>query len=251
MLDKRYFYNTTVADKGINHIGHLFDTNGAMKPWSVCKSEFSLSKNSHFYWIQLNNAISKVWKENLCKGEKNFSDFAFSGHHIIKKYKIYSLCKCNRKGLSSLQVSLNDSKTKSQIYFEKRFPNKWIKWKCIYLMPRRVTIDTNLRIFQYKILNNVLSLNEKLFKFKIVSPPLCSFFNSENETPIQLLYSCSQTKSLWSKLQELLNSEIILPQNTPQSAFFGFPNNIENFEMNNHLHLIFKHYLFKVRDKEK
>ena len=28
-------------------------------------------------------------------------------------------------------------------------------------MPRRVTVDTNLRIFQYKILNNVLYLNEK------------------------------------------------------------------------------------------
>ena len=70
-------------------------------------------------------------------------------------------------------------------------------------MPRRVTIDTNLRIFQYKILNNALYLNEKLFKFKIVSSPLCSFCNSENETPINIFYSCNQTESPWSKLQEL------------------------------------------------
>ena len=63
-------------------------------------------------------------------------------------------------------------------------------------MPSRVAIDTNLAIFQYKILNNVLYLNEKLFEFKIVSLPLCSFCNSENETPIHLLYSCNQTKSL-------------------------------------------------------
>ena len=27
----------------INHAGQIFDTNGAMKPWSVFKSEFSLS----------------------------------------------------------------------------------------------------------------------------------------------------------------------------------------------------------------
>ena len=33
------------------------------------------------------------------------------------------------------------------------------------IMPRRVTIDTNLYIFQHKILNNVLYLNEKLFEF--------------------------------------------------------------------------------------
>ena len=51
-------------------------------------------------------------------------------------------------------------------------------------MPRRVTIDTNLRIFQHKILNSVLYLNEKLFKFKIVSSPLCSFCNSGNENPV-------------------------------------------------------------------
>ena len=118
-------------------------------------------------------------------------------------------------------------------------------------MPRRVNIDTNLRIFQYKVLNNVLYLNEKLFKFKIVSSPLCPFCNSENETPRHLFYSCNQTISLWSKLQELLNSEIVLPQNTPQSAFFGFPDNKENFEIIKHLHLTFKYYLFEVRDRRK
>ena len=118
-------------------------------------------------------------------------------------------------------------------------------------MPRRVTIDTKLRIFQYKILNNVLYLNEKLFKFKIVSSTLCSLCNSENETFIHLFYSCNQTKSLWSKLKELSNSEILLSQNVPQRAFFGFTDDKGNFEIVNHLHLIFKYYLFKVWDTRK
>ena len=208
-----------------------------LKPWPMFKSEFSLGKNNHFYWIQLNNAIPKAWKENLYKGDKNFHDLTFSGHHIIKKYQIYSLSKHNSKELYSLQqVSLNDTKTKSQIYFEKLFPNKEIEWKCIYLMPRRVTIDTNLRIFQYKILNNALYLNEKLFKLKIVSSPLCSFCNSENETPIDIFYSCNQTESPWSKLQESWNfhkmhsTAKFLPQNTAQSVFFGFPDNEKNLK---------------------
>ena len=200
----------------------MFGTNGAMKPWSVLKSEFSWSKNSHFYWIQLNIAIPKAWKENLCKGDKNFHNLTFSGHHYFKKYQIYSLSKCNSKELYSQQISLDETKTKLQIYFEKRFPNKEFEWKCIYILSRRVTIDTNLHIFWYKILNNVLYLNEKLFKFKIVSSLLCSSCNSENEAPIHLFYCCNQTNFLWSKLQELLNSEIILLQNTLQIAFFGF-----------------------------
>ena len=60
LVDKRSFYNTTLAVRGINHVGQLFDTNGAMKPWSVFKREFSLGKNSYFYWIQLNNVIPKA-----------------------------------------------------------------------------------------------------------------------------------------------------------------------------------------------
>ena len=183
-----------------------------MKPWSVFKSKFSLSKNSYFYWIQLKNAISKAWKENLQKGDKHFHDLTFSEHHIIKKYQIYSLSKCNSKELYSLQASLNDTKTKSQTYFEKLFPNKEVEWKCIYLVVRRVTIDTNLRILKYKTLNNILYLNEKLFRFKIIRSPLCSFCNSERETPIHLFHSFSRTKSLWSRLQGLLNSEILPSQ---------------------------------------
>ena len=101
-----------------------------------------------------------------------------------------------------------------------------------------MTIDTNLRIFQYEILINISYLNEKLFKSKIASLPLFSFCNSENENPIHLFYYCNQTKSLWSKFQELLNSEILLQQNTPESAFFSFPDNKEDFEIINHLHLL-------------
>ena len=73
-------------------------------------------------------------------------------------------------------------------------------------MPCCVTIDTNLRIFQYKIFNNVLYLNEKFFKFEIVSSPLCSFSTSEKEIPIHLFYSCNQAKSFRSKLQDSLLS---------------------------------------------
>ena len=148
MVDKKYFYNITLADKGINHVGQLFYNNGAMKPWSVFKSEYSLSENSHLYCIELNDTILKAWKQNLYNGDKSFYNLTFSGHRIIKKYQIYSLTKCNSKELHSLHVSLNDSKTKSQINFETRFQNKEIEWRCIYYMPyaRSVTVGTNLHI---------------------------------------------------------------------------------------------------------
>ena len=150
--------------------------------------------------------------------------------------------------LISLQVSLNNSKTRSQLYFENLFQNKDIDWKHVYLLPRRVTVDTNLRIFQYKILNNVLYLNEKLFRFKKISCPLCSFCQSENETPIHLFHGCIKTNLLWYKLKKFLKTKIDLPINT---AIFGFLNYENNSDIINHLLLIFNYYLSNSWERKK
>ena len=48
-----------------------------------------------------------------------------------------------------------------------------------------------------------------------------------------------------------MNSEILLPGNMPHNTFFSFPDKKENFEIINQLHLIFKYYLFTVRDTKK
>ena len=67
-----------------------------------------------------------------------------------------------------------------------------------------------------------------------------------------VIFAIQKIKPLYAfkpLLLEIMNSEIFFTQNTPQSAFFGFPDNKENFEIISHLHLLFKYYLFKVRDK--
>ena len=63
----------------------------------------------------------------------------------------------------------------------------------IYLLPRCVTLDTNLRMFQYKLLN-VLYLNNMLFSFKKVDSPHCSYCNEEEEILLHLFHSCLKTK---------------------------------------------------------
>ena len=37
-------------------------------------------------------------------------------------------------------------------------------WKDIFLMPQKVSVESTLQVFQYKILNNILSLNKYLLK---------------------------------------------------------------------------------------
>ena len=59
------------------------------------------------------------------------------------------------KELYSLPIFLKTEILTSQKYFIRLFPNFQSDWKDTDLVPRKVTIDTKLRIFQYKLLNNM------------------------------------------------------------------------------------------------
>ena len=105
-------------------------------------------------------------------------------HHLIKKHQILSLNKLNSVTLYEILIDANNIKPTTQTHFESLFLNFKPDWKSIYKLPRRVSLDTNFKMFQYKLLNNVLYLNNMLFRFKKVHSPLCSYCNEEEETPL-------------------------------------------------------------------
>ena len=88
----------------------------------------------------------------------------------------------------------------SQIYFEKHFKDCALDCKYIYIRPRIATSDPHTRYFQYKVLKNVLYLNEKLFSFGISETFQCSFCNQDKETIEHLLCHCFVAKALWNGL---------------------------------------------------
>ena len=101
------------------------------------------------------------------------------------------------KELYKIKVLLKYAKPNSQHYFEKYFLQSNIDWKKIYVLPRVVTVDNRIRVFQYEVLNNILFLNEIWFKFGIVFWSLCSFCNSEEETPFHIFHDCIHRQQIF------------------------------------------------------
>ena len=120
----------------------------------------------------------------------------------------------------------------------------------IYTIPRRVTINKNLRIFQYKLLHNILCLNEILYKFGKKLSLLCSFCKEEPESPIHLFHSCTKTNFLWTQLQYSFQNILIIPPITPKNAFFGFSDHKVNCYLINHILRIFNYHICKTRENE-
>ena len=88
-----------------------------------------------------------------------------------------------------------------------------LSWKYIYILPRIVTSDPYTRYFQYKVLNNALYLNEKLFIFGISESSRCYFCNQSNEKTEHLLCNCFVAKALQNGFLNDL---------TTQAAFLTF-----------------------------
>ena len=88
-----------------------------------------------------------------------------------------------------------------------------------YALPTRcVMINTNLCIRQYKLLHNILYINEMPYKCGKKVSPLCSFCMEDPH----LFYSCTKRNFLWILLHYLFQDVQIIPLITPHSTIFGF-----------------------------
>ena len=136
----------------------------------------------------------------------------------------------------------------SQQYFKTLFPHLNLDWKLIYLLPRILTKNTSLRAFQYKILNNVLYLNHKLFQFKDSTTSLCLYCNKHDETAQHLFSTCSKVISLWTEIKLYFLNDIKLIALCPEIAVLGYTNTDDRCFITQNLILpVFKFDLYKSR----
>ena len=110
------------------------------------------------------------------------------------------------------------------------------------------SLEKKIRIFQYKLLDNVLYLNKKLFQFGIISQSKCSFCELYNETLHHIFYECTYAQNLWNRVRLRLSEKVALPVLNPQSAIFGFTDvSDHNFLLVNNLLLIVKYNIYNSR----
>ena len=137
----------------------------------------------------------------------------------------------------------------SQKSLEKLLCRQDLDWASIYMIPQMDTVESKLRIFQYKVLNNILYLNDRLYKMGIVQTPLCSLCKQEKETVAHLLCQCHVTRQLWCLLSHWMQGVLRLLPLEPVTAILGSWD-LEN-EANvslNHLMLLFQYFIYRCRN---
>ena len=166
--------------------------------------------SSYLSWLGLIKSIPTAWKFNL-------RDSLFGNPLTIDLQNESMACISSKMAYQKLIRPLSKPPT-SQLYFEKVLGFDKVEWEKVYILPRIVTIESSLRLFQYKILNNILYLNERLFKFNIVDTPLCSLCGAYNESIKHLFCTCAVTQRLWDQLRSWLYKVISIPISEPKTV---------------------------------
>ena len=169
-----------------------------------------------------------MWKKCTKQTSENTSFLVVKDDHLLRGSRIIIQEKLSSKELYSLLISATDHQPTSQKYFDNLFPNVELPWKEIYLAACKVTANSHLRCFNYKIINNVLYFYKRLFQFSKTQSPLCSFCHFEAETTLHVFHKCSVNKILWNQLLLFFGTDLDFPDLTQQVALFGFINESDN-----------------------
>ena len=149
---------------------------------------------------------------------------------IFTRYHFSLCCRHNSEELCNLaadsvrkinSTNLKRSNCSKNHDIEELLQEPNTEWNLIYTLSRKVAIETSTCVFQYRILNNILYLNIRLYKMKIVESPLCPLSGNETETILDFFCHCSITQNLWTQMQNWLSNISDVPQLTSKIAILG------------------------------
>ena len=233
-------FNRQFIIKGILTVRDIMGENGSPLSWQDAQERYSLSNALTFKWYGLVRSIPRKWKNEL----------SISNAHLLGTNEEFRMINITSKTAYKRLVTSLIKPPTAQKSLASLLGLTDIDWSNVYMLPRQVTIESSLRSFQYKILNNVLYLNEKLFKFKIIESPLCSLCKKENESVLHLFCTCTVTRNLFEHLRLWL-AGISLLENInlePQAIILGiWDTNNDDFALINHILLLFKRYIYLKR----
>ena len=247
-MDNNPFHFKDFAQRHINYVCQLFKPDGSIKVWHDFKTEFGLENRHYFKFLQITDSLPPEWRQIMLNEPRENIGFFQHTQGLLQCTKIVPIEKLISRQIYSILIRNKNHIPTSRHYFNEKFPDIANNWMNIYTLPRMVTKNAYDRVFQYKLINNTLYLNKKLFQFGLEDSPSCSFCENEDEDPMHLFSVCHHTISLWSSLQTVLAPNIMLPNLNSKFALLGFYEASPNdFTLLNHILLLFKIYIYQRR----
>ena len=236
-------FNLSFINKGILKVRDLLNDAGNFLHWQLGKSKYNLDFIS---WIGLIESIPQMWKREI----KLFSLHSAERCSLCSLSREHFLPDLTVRGTYKILIRLLVQHPTAQRPIERILQINNIDWATVYLLPQKTIIESRMRIFQYRILNNILYLKSRLYKFGFVESTMCSLCNSETKTMTHLFCHCSKTDQMWNTLTSWCKRCLTLPVLEPSTAILGFCDiRDKKRKLINHILILFKFFLHANRNQ--
>ena len=253
LLDGKTIFKSSIVSKGIVKIAHMLDEHGRPIIWKDAK-ERGLSFVEYFTLLDCYKKMPSAWKQYFL--QQNFHalmtplgsiptviiDGIVKNSVDVSKAQIYSICKqMNNPSISSTFVRLNEMYKFADAIIIK-----------ILKLPFTLTIDTKLRVFQLKVVHNLIPTKVWLCRIHRIANATCCFCNNGDENLEHLFVSCKVIEKFWLEISTIfagLGFHSILSK---ENILFGLTEHAKSRDVFviNFLLLLGKQYIFRCRNLE-
>ena len=237
--DSTLFYSELYR-RGVLSIRDIVDKQGKFLTWCLAKEKYGLQNQHLLPWLSVIETVPQKWKQQIKRSKDTVTNDLLQN----KVVPIMAVKEVYKKLLNKIIKPPTAQRT-----IEAALQSTDINWPKVYMIPQKVTIDTTLRIFQFKILNNILYLNKRISKFDLNVSPLCSLCDQHPEDILHLFCKCAKPQDLWNSLASVLVENLDLPQLNPTIVFLGESNVQDNDNvLLNHILLLFKKFIYDKKN---
>ena len=188
------------SNAGVFFINDLLNDNNRFMTLEEFRDSYHLNVN----FIQFHSVLSmipKTWKNLILQSVK--LDYVTSNNlEYIKRNQ-----KSSQFFYKKFLALVSEEPLKQQERWSDELNIEIDNWDQFYQIPYLCTKSKKYIIFQYKILNRILSTNNYLMKCNLKETSLCTFCNETRETLIHIFWDCSIVKSLWLEFADFVFSE--------------------------------------------
>jgi hypothetical protein len=184
-----------LIDKNIDTIDDWVNKYGLL--WNLRIMKEKGFKGNWLDYMQIVQAIPKTWRNILVEKANTYEDIRYIQ---LKRMGLASKAEVKNELLQSKLELPSSIKYWNSI---EGMGTSQQKWKGRFKLIRKMTEETKLLYFQYRILHNVLPTNERLYRQKQIDTKMCNECN-EIEDIKHMLLTCSKQKDLWTKVKEMI-----------------------------------------------
>ena len=241
--NKPYMWKRWI-DAGIINVKDILNNRGEFLDARAVSTKYGIRVN-FLEVLQIRQSIPYAWRNALYSAEP--SDM-YNELHYIENDKRKILSKSDSKMIYWYFINKRP-RTLNCIYkWQEKYPTLGDEcWTRIFKNSFRITRETKLQSFQYKIIHRVIMCKKKLNEMRILDSPLCGYCQ-ENDDLAHFFISCPYVKEFWVAIFEWISTVYETQLNIHDiEILFGIEGDDEYREALNFIILIGKYFIYRHR----